>query len=99
MRRWKLSPMDLESITKWGTTRGPRTRCSFTPTSPRRPGTWSEREDKRPARINCIAHLFELIPYADHDPPTPGALTPRPAGTGYVRPPIEDQTYVPPVFS
>jgi hypothetical protein len=56
-------------------------------------------DDKRAARLNCIAHLLSIIPYADHDPPTPGDLTPRPAGTGYVRPPIGDQTYVPAVFS
>jgi len=56
-------------------------------------------DDKRAARLTCIHHLLSVIPYADHDPPTPGVLAPRPVGSGYVRPPIEDQTYIPTVYS
>ena len=41
MRRWKLSPMDLESSRAGRTTPAPRTRCSPTPTSRRRRGTSS----------------------------------------------------------
>ena len=44
------------------TTRGPRTRCSATPTSSRRRGGSSQADDKRRARLNCIHHLLE------HDP-------------------------------
>ena len=56
-------------------------------------------DDKKVARLNCIHHLLSVIPYADHDPPVPGLLPPRPVGTGYVRPPREDQTYIPSVYS
>jgi polyphosphate kinase 2 (PPK2 family) len=45
------------------TTRGPRTRCSCTPTSLRRRGMWSTARDKRAARINMIAHLPSTLPY------------------------------------
>jgi hypothetical protein len=55
-------------------------------------------DDKRAARLNCIHHLLSIIPYDDHDPPVPGHLSDRPVGTGYVRPPLEDQTYVPAVY-
>jgi hypothetical protein len=56
-------------------------------------------DDKRAARLNCIHHLLNVIPYADHELPIPGKLAPRPVGTGYVRPPIEEQTYVPAFYS
>jgi hypothetical protein len=40
-----------------------------------------------------------FIPYVDHDPPMPFHLPPRPVDTGYVRPPLADQTYVPQIYS
>ena len=46
----------------------PRTRCSPTRTSSRRPGTWSARDDKKRARLNSISHLLSLIPYEDLTP-------------------------------
>jgi hypothetical protein len=50
---------------------------------------------KRHARLNCIRHLLEQIPYEDLTP-DPVELPPRPQRTkGYVRPPIEEQTFVP----
>ena len=39
-----------------------------------------------------------LVPYTDHDPPTPFDLPPRPPDTGYVRPPKDEQTYVPAIY-
>ena len=77
------------------TTRAPRTRCSATPTSSRRPWYVVEADDKRRARLNCIAHLLSLVPYEDDTPPQPIALPPRREDTGYVRPPVTDQTFVP----
>jgi polyphosphate kinase len=53
-----------------------------------------ESDDKRRARINMIAHLLSTIPY--HDVPEPELkLPPRPASTGYVRTPLDMQTFVP----
>jgi hypothetical protein len=56
-------------------------------------------DDKRAARLNCIHHLLSLISYTDHDPPMPFEFPPRPPDTGYVRPPRDEQTYVPAIYS
>ena len=56
-----------------------------------------EADDKRRARLNCITHLLEQIPYKDLTP-KPIKLPPRQKDEGYVRPPINDQTFVPAVF-
>jgi polyphosphate kinase 2 len=94
MRRWKLSPMDLESITRWEEYSRAKDDM-FTQTDiPEAPWHVVESDDKRRARINMIAHLLSTIPY--HDVPEPAlALPKRPAATGYVRTPLEMQTFVP----
>jgi len=52
-------------------------------------------DNKKLARLNCIRHLLSMVPYEDL-PPTPFAPAPRPQmPTDYVRPPMEDQTFVP----
>jgi hypothetical protein len=54
-------------------------------------------DDKRRARLNMIHHLLSRIPYEDvlpHDL----ALSARPTDKGYVRPPIESQTFIPEVY-
>jgi hypothetical protein len=55
-----------------------------------------QADDKRRARLNCIAHLLSLIKYEDLTPP-PLELPPR-AEDAYIRPPIEEQTFVPEVY-
>ena len=52
---------------------------------------------KRHARLNFIAHLLNLFPYRDLTP-EPIEMPPRQEDTGYVRPPITDQTFVPEVY-
>ena len=54
-------------------------------------------DDKNRARLNCMRHLLSLIPYQDLTP-QPIILPPRQKDTGYVRPPITDQTFVPEVY-
>ena len=54
-----------------------------------------EADDKRRARLNCIAHLLSRIPYEDRTPPPPERLPPRQADDGYVRPPASTQLFVP----
>ena len=55
-----------------------------------------EADDKRRARLNCIAHLLSLIPYEDLTPP-PLELPPR--ADGRLRPTaVEEQTFVPQVY-
>ena len=56
-----------------------------------------DADDKRRARLNCIAHLLSMIPYEDVIPP-PLDLPPRQSDQGYVRPPMSDQTFVPEVY-
>ena len=96
-KRWKLSPMDLASRANGWTTRGPRMRCSRTRISSRRPGMWSNADDKKRARLNCIHHLLSLIPYKDLTP-EPIKLPPRQKDDSYVRPPMSDQNFVPEVY-
>ncbi|WP_327576084.1 MULTISPECIES: polyphosphate kinase 2 [unclassified Streptomyces] len=93
-RRWKLSPMDLESITRWEAySRAKDQMLVHTDTSDA-PWFVVESDDKRRARLNTIAHLLDSVPYHDVPPPVLD-LPPRPPSTGYVRPPRDLQTYVP----
>jgi polyphosphate kinase 2 len=94
MRRWKLSPMDMESITRWEDySRAKDEMFVHTDVAEAR---WYvvESEDKRRARINMIAHLLSTISYYDVQRP-PVQLPPRPPSSDYRRPPREMQTYVP----
>jgi hypothetical protein len=54
-------------------------------------------DDKRRSRLNCIYHILSMIDYEDILPP-PVDLPPRKPGTGYIRPPIDEQTFVPEVY-
>ena len=94
MRRWKLSPMDLESITRWEEYSQAKDEMLVHTDVPESRWFIVESEDKRRARINMIAHLLSTIPYHDVKPPEL-TLPERPAPTGYQRPPRDQQTYVP----
>ena len=52
-----------------------------------------DSDDKLKARLNCIKHLLSLIDYRDEEP-EPIELPPRSRQSGYVRPPLEEQTFV-----
>jgi polyphosphate kinase len=94
MKRWKLSPMDLNARTRFvDYSRAKDEMFVHTDT------TWApwyvvEADDKRRARINCIAHLLSRVPYADRTP-EPIAIPERQSDVGYVRPPRGIYTYVP----
>jgi polyphosphate kinase 2 len=98
-RRWKLSPMDLEARSRWVEYSQAKDEMFTYTDTKQAPWFVVPSDDKRSARLNCIHHLLSIIGYAEQDPPAPGPLTPRPVGAGYVRSPIEDQTYVPAVYS
>jgi hypothetical protein len=51
-------------------------------------------DDKKRARLNCMSHILGMIPYEDVLP-EPIELPPRKSSTGYIRPPIDEQTFVP----
>ncbi len=94
MRRWKLSPMDLESITHWEDYSRAKDEMFVHTDIPEAPWHVLESDDKRRARINMIAHLLSTVSYSDLEPPTL-KLPPRPPSHGYVRPPRDMQAYVP----
>jgi polyphosphate kinase 2 len=94
MRRWKLSDMDMESITRWEDYSRAKDKMFVHTDVAEAPWYVVESEDKRRARINMIAHLLSTISYYDVQRP-PMQLPPRPSSRGYQRPPRETQTYVP----
>jgi polyphosphate kinase len=94
MRRWKLSPMDLESITHWEDYSRSKDEMFVHTDIPEAPWYVVESDDKRSARINMIAHLLSTIPYQDVQR-QPISLPRRPSARGYVRMPRDMQMYVP----
>jgi polyphosphate kinase len=94
MRRWKLSPMDLESITRWEDYSRAKDEMFVHTDIPESRWHVVESDDKRTARVNMISHLLSTIPYHEVQR-LPLELPARPEPTGYVRPPRGQQTYVP----
>ncbi|MEO3840399.1 MULTISPECIES: polyphosphate kinase 2 [unclassified Streptomyces] len=93
-RRWKLSAMDLESITRWEAYSRAKDEMFVHTDLPEAPWFVVESDDKRAARINMIAHLLSTVPYREIRQPEL-RLPPRPPPSGYERPPKHLQTYVP----
>ncbi len=96
-KRWKLSDMDLKSreyFIEYSKAKDEMFAYTDTKLSP-----WYvvEADDKKRARLNCISHLLSMIPYQDLTP-EPIQLPERVENKGYVRPPLEEMTYVPKVF-
>ncbi len=63
LRHWKLSPMDLESYRRWYDYSRARDLMFKATNSKHAPWHVIRSDDKRRARLNCIAHLLKLIPY------------------------------------
>ena len=93
-KRWKLSPMDLESRKRWVDYSRAKDAMFAHTDIKQAPWYVVESDVKRHARLNCINHLLSLIPYEDLTP-EPITLEARQVHEGYVRPPIDDQTFVP----
>ena len=94
MRRWKLSPTDLYSRTKWVDFSRAKDEMFVHTDIPEAPWYVVPADDKRKARLNCIAHLLSVIPYDDVIE-TPPDLPPRPEAGDYARPPRSLYHYVP----
>ncbi|MEA4811262.1 MAG: polyphosphate kinase 2 [Anaerolineaceae bacterium] len=93
-KRWKLSPMDVASRSKWveySRAKDEMFRFTDTSTSP-----WYvvDANDKRWARLDCISHLLSKIPYKDLTPEKI-TLPKRQVDTGYKRPSLEILKVVP----
>ena len=96
-KRWKLSPMDLESRSRWVEYSKAKDEMFAYTDIKQAPWYVVEADDKKRARLNCIKHLLNQIPYEDLTP-EPIQLPPREDRGGYVRPPITDQTFVPEIY-
>ncbi len=94
MRQWKLSPMDLESITRWEDYSRAKDEILVHTDIPESPWFVVEADDKRRARLNMIHHLLSTIPYEQVMRP-PLELPHRPKSSGYERPPRDLNNYVP----
>ena len=94
VRQWKLSGLDLESITRWEDYSRAKDEMFVHTDVPEAPWYVVDSDDKRRARINMIAHLLSTIPYRALPRP-PLQLPHRPPPKGYVRVPRDMQTYVP----
>ncbi|MCP9827056.1 polyphosphate kinase 2 [Synechococcus sp. Lug-A] len=93
-RRWKLSPMDLESRDRWVEFSKAKDEMFAHTNIPEAPWFTVEANDKRRARLNCIRHLLSKVPYEDMTP-APFELPPRKSGSDYQRPPMNEQFFVP----
>jgi polyphosphate kinase len=96
-KRWKLSPMDLKSREMYvDYSKAKDEMFAYTDTKIS-PWYMVDADNKKRARLNCIHHLLSMIPYKDLTPDAVD-LPPRKDSKGYVRPPIEEMTYVTEVY-
>ncbi len=95
-KRWKLSPMDLESRKHW--VDYSRAKDEMFAVTDTRHSPWHvvNAEDKKAARLNVIHHLLSMIAYKDLTP-EPLAL-PKLDKSKYVRPPMQEQNFIPAIY-
>ncbi len=93
-KQWKLSPMDLAGRTRWVEYSRAKDEMFEHTDIPEAPWYVVEADDKRRARLNCIRHLLEQIPFKKV-PRDKVTLPPRPKAGKYRRPPKDLQTHVP----
>jgi polyphosphate kinase 2 len=96
-KRWKLSPMDLESRTRWVEYSKAKDEMFAHTDIKQAPWYVVNADNKKRARLNVIRHLLSMFPYTDLTP-EPISLPPREPDSGYVRPPLSDQNFVPEVY-
>jgi len=95
--RWKLSPMDLESRDRWVEYSKAKDLMFAHTNIPEAPWFTVEADDKKRARLNCVHHILSKIPYVDMTP-QPLELSPRKSADSYVRPPLNEQFFVPQIY-
>jgi polyphosphate kinase len=97
LKQWKLSPMDLQTRVRWEQyTKAKEEMLTRTNLEDAR---WFvvEANDKKRARLNCIHHLLQQVPY-DEVPYDPIELPERVFNPNYERKPLPDELYVPEVY-
>jgi len=95
-KRWKLSPMDLESRKHWADYSRAKDEMFAVTDTKQVPWYVVNAENKKKARLNVIRHLLSIIPYKDLTP-DPLKLPPI-VKSKYVRPPIQEQNFIPEVY-
>ena len=97
LKQWKLSPMDLESRRRWEEyTRAKEIMLERTHI-PEAPWWVVHADDKKKARLNCIHHLLQQMPYQETEHP-PVVLPERIRHEDYVRQPVSQEIVVPEVY-
>ncbi len=94
VKRWKLSPMDIESRLKWVEYSQAKDRMFDYTDIKQSPWHVVPSDDKKRARLNCITHILKQVPYEDITPELI-ELAPRVDTSNYVRTPFEEQNFVP----
>ena len=94
LKQWKLSPMDLESRVRWERYTKAKEEMLARTNIAEAPWYIVEGNDKKRARLNCIAHLLSLVPYAEV-PHEEIALPDRVFNPEYERKVLPPELYVP----
>lgn len=92
-KRWKISPMDLKAREKWVDYSRAKDDMFAATDIPESPWNVVEADDKKKARLNCISHFLETVPYEDL-PAKKIELPARQKAIDYERPPIDTQNFV-----
>jgi polyphosphate kinase 2 len=97
VKRWKLSSMDLESRNHWVEYSQAKDEMFAHTDCKSRPWFVVNADNKKRARLNCIAHLLMQVPYEDMRP-VEIEVPPRQADTGYKRPKKSSQRFVEEIY-
>ena len=97
IKRWKLSSMDIESRRRW--VDYSRAKDGMFARTDTKISPWHvvNADNKKRARLNCIAHLLSRVPYQDLKP-VEVPLPPRQPDSGYKRPKMSSQHFVPELY-
>lgn len=97
LKQWKLSPMDLQSRTRWEDYTKAKEIMLQRTSIPEAPWSVVHAVDKKKARLNCIAHLLSQVPY-EEVPHTPITLPERIHHPDYHRHDVPKEMWVPEVY-
>ena len=97
MKQWKLSPMDLQSRIRWEDYTRVKEEMFDRTNIPEAPWYIVEGNDKKRARLNCMHHLLQQVPYTDipHEAVT---LPDRVFNPNYERKTLPDDLYLPEIY-
>jgi polyphosphate kinase 2 (PPK2 family) len=97
LKQWKLSPMDLESRSRWEAYTKAKEAMIERTHIDEAPWWVVQAVDKKRARLNCIHHLLSQMPYCEIERPTI-ELPARQRHPDYSRQPVPERMIVPEVY-